>query len=252
MSLSITEIEAELYRLTTKAQQKDILLRLLGGLAVWIHCPNTRQAMEVREYKDLDFLTDKDGGQRLEKFFYEAGYLPNRQLNTLNGDRRQIYFHPQGELQVDIFIGAFEMCHRIAIGERLRLEPITVPLAELFLTKAQIVQINRKDVLDICCLLAEHEVGSSDQDMINLDQLCRYCSVDWGLFTTVTDNLQKTRSLLLMNELNFNPPAAQIIVERLNGILSALDSADKSLAWKIRAKIGRKMRWYEEVEEVQR
>ena len=49
------------------------------------------------------------------------------------------------------------------------MEPLTIPLAELFLTKAQIVQMNRKDVLDLLALLLDHEVGPGDAETINSD-----------------------------------------------------------------------------------
>jgi hypothetical protein len=43
-----------------------------------------------------------------------------------------------------------------------------------------------------------------------------------------------------------------IWIQRLATIQGAMEAAPKSLAWKMRAKVGTRVRWYEEVEEVQR
>ena len=45
------------------------------------------------------------------------------------------------------------MCHKLPLNGRLKMHPVTIPLAELFLSKAQIVQFNRKDAFDIISLL---------------------------------------------------------------------------------------------------
>ena len=54
------------------------------------------------------------------------------------------------------------MCHRIEFGDRLGKSRPTLPVADLLLSKLQIVKINRKDVLDALILLAEHPLGQDD------------------------------------------------------------------------------------------
>ena len=81
----------------------------------------------------------------------------------MNGGRRLVVYDMDNGRQLDVFVGEFEMCHKIPIAQRLNLDPRTVPLAELLLTKLQVVHTNHKDVLDICAILLDHEVGETDE-----------------------------------------------------------------------------------------
>ena len=119
-------------------------------------------------------------------FLPEMGYTPNKTFNTLSGDRRQLWYDEEHGRQIDIFIGDFTMCHTLPLADRLEVEPLTIPLAELFLSKAQIVELNRKDVLDLLTLLLDHEVGPGDEETINTDLIAELCAKDWGLYTTVS------------------------------------------------------------------
>ena len=175
-----------MHRLVDEAQRQRIFLRLIGGLAVKMHCDRAAHRALMRDYPDIDFVTDKDGALRLEPFLVGMGYTPNKTFNTLSGDHRQLYYDTERNRQIDIFIGDFHMCHKLPLADRLEVEPLTIPLAELFLTKAQIVQLNRKDVLDLLAMLLDHEVGPSDAETINSDVIACLCAKDWGLYTTVS------------------------------------------------------------------
>ncbi len=43
-----------------------------------------------------------------------------------------------------MFVGGFSMCHEVPVAERHDRGPLTVPLAELLLTKLQIVELNER------------------------------------------------------------------------------------------------------------
>jgi hypothetical protein len=181
-----------------------------------------------------------------------VGYIPNKTFNTLSGDRRQLWYDEELGRQIDIFIGDFTMCHTLPLAARLHVEPVTIPLAELFLSKAQIVQLNRKDGLDLCALLLYHEVGPGDANTINSDLIADLCAKDWGLFTTVSLTVEKLHKLIDEGEIKLDPAEGQTIKRRLVALQKAMDDAPKSMAWKMRARVGTRVRWYEEVEEVQR
>jgi hypothetical protein len=248
----LPELEAEMQRLVSEAQKERILLRLLGGLAVKVHSPHAGHRALERSYPDIDFVTDRSSARKLLDFLPEMGYTPNKTFNTLSGDRRQLWYDESNGRQVDIFIGDFTMCHTLPLADRLEIEPLTIPLAELFLSKAQIVKLNRKDVLDLLALLLDHEVGPGDQETINADYISALCAKDWGLYTTVSMSLQKLRQFLEEGGLALEEQEAQTIMKRLVALERAMDDAPKPMAWKMRARIGTRVRWYEEVEEVQR
>ena len=248
----LSDAEEETRRLITLAGGEGICLRLLGGLAFKITCPNVDHLALKRNYADIDLAVDTVGGRKLEKFLSAAGYVGDRALNTLNGDRRQLFFDEENNRQLDIFVGDFEMCHKIPIGDRLTIDPFTVPLAELFLSKAQIVQINQKDILDLFVLLLDHAVDNVDGDKINSSIISAICARDWGLYTTVTLTLEKARKILVYENPGLDEDEVQLIQARIGTIQQKMETAPKTFGWKARARIGKRMRWYEEVEEIRR
>jgi hypothetical protein len=197
-------------------------------------------------------VTDKAGAKKLLDFLPEVGYTPNKTFNTLSGDRRQLWYDEALGRQIDIFIGDFTMCHTLPLANRLEIEPLTLPLAELFLSKAQIVELNRKDILDLLTLLLDHEAGPGDEETINTDFIAGLCAKDWGLYTTVSMSIQKLHDFLDEGSVELDQADAQTIKRRLVAIQIAMDDAPKTMGWKMRARVGTRLRWYEEVEEVQR
>jgi len=190
--------------------------------------------------------------KRIEPFFQELGYESNRQFNLLNGSKRQIYLDPHSNRHVDIFVGKFEMCHKLPMDGRLEIDPVTVPLAELLLSKAQIVELNRKDALDIASLLLYNETGRTDDGKINLDYIAKLCGQDWGLYKTTSLSLKRVEELVREQTLNLTDSDRDWILKRIAAIHQTFETMPTSLAWQMRDKVGTRVRWYEEVEEVAR
>ena len=169
----------------------------------------------------------------------------------LNGRQRQIYYYDQSEdLHVDILIGDFEMCHKLPLDDRLDVDPLTIPLAELFLSKAQVVKLNRKDGLDLISLLFNNEVGDEEQGQIGLERIAWLGSQDWGLYKTTSINLGRVEELIEDDDLQIKPGEQSLILGRIQKIRKAFDEMPKSVAWQMRDKVGTRVRWYLEVEEV--
>src|SRR5262249_8749084 len=184
---------------------------------------------------------------RLRAMLEGCGYAANRRFNRLHGAQRLLYYDEINTRQLDVFIGTFKMCHELDLSARLELAPETLTPSDLLLTKLQIVEINRKDLLDaitllcVCPVTAEARPGA-----IDLERLSAVTSRDWGWYTTLIDNLARI------------PPAAAEtlgdaavrITERVATLRAALEQAPKSLGWKLRAGVGRRVPWYELPEEV--
>ena len=251
MELNQTELVNELNRLINAAEAKNIQLRAIGGLAVQMHNKSNHPVF-TRNYPDLDLVVAKKQRREFEAFMPEVGYLPNKQFNLLNGAHRQIYFHEKTEMKIDIFVGDFEMCHKIPLEERLKYDPITIPLAELLLSKAQIFELNRKDALDITSILLNNETGNDDDQKINLKIITTLCSQDWGLYKTTSINLTRVKELVTKEDLNLSKEECGLILSRVHKILKTFEEMPKPLAWQIRDRVGTRVRWYEEVEEVAR
>jgi hypothetical protein len=247
---TLEELFREMKHLVEAAGEQQLHLRAFGGLAVLAHS-QTNPKLFQREAPDLDFLAPKTDRQKLEPFFRQMGYSPDKHFNLLNGMRRQIYYYdPSPSLHVDILIGDFEMCHKLPLDGRLELDPLTIPLADLLLTKAQVVQLNHKDALDILSLLLNNEVGDEGQGQIGLTRIASLCAQDWGLYKTVTLNIQRIEELLSGSQLPLTLDEQRLLLQRLSQIKTAIEETPKTLAWQMRAKVGTRVRWYIEVEEV--
>jgi len=247
----LPDILDEMNRLVDAARANSILLRALGGLAVRVRSGDF-QKFFTREYRDLDFVVADNDRRKIEPFFLEMGYESNQRFNLLNGTRRQIYLDPNSERHVDIFVGNFEMCHKLPMNGRLHLDPVTVPLAELLLSKSQIVELNRKDALDIASLLLFNETGTDDNGKINLNQIAKLCGQDWGLYKTTSINLKRVEDVVRDENLNLTEAERGLILNRISAIQRTFETMPKSMAWQLRDKVGTRVRWYEEVEEVDR
>lgn len=245
----LADVEAEAARLLARAAEAKVLVRLLGGAAVAMHRHGPRPAVLERRYGDIDVVVKKGQDRGLRRLLEDLGYVSNRSFNNLHGDRRLLFYDEPNERQVDVFIGAFRMCHTLELDDRLELHPQTLAPSDLLLTKLQVVKINAKDIIDAQALLLGHQVERGPGDLIDLGRLVHVTSRDWGWYTTFMDNLGR---LIRGVDTALPPEAASLVSGRVAVIGQALRYAPKSLQWKARAAIGRRVAWYELPEEIGR
>lgn len=248
--MPLDNIQDEALRVVQTAQQQGITLRLLGGLAVRLHCESATHRSLARPYPDIDFATPHKQANKIEKVFDELGYTPNKNFNLFNGDVRLLFYDDAHHRQVDIFVAQFMMCHKIPITERIKLDAPTIPLAELMLTKLQIFEMNEKDIRDVCALLLDHPIGENDAETINVTRIMQLTADDWGLWKTSMLSLAKVRRYLETVEME--APEYERVRARLGGLEAALQTSPKSMKWKMRDRVGEKVKWYELPEEVRR
>jgi hypothetical protein len=243
-----TDIEREAERLLGLAAGEGVPLRLLGGLAIRMRAPEELPPALRRTYPDIDFVTAKGASGRAQAFFRDAGYEPHKAFNALNGNERLLFFDTENDRQVDVFVGQFSMSHRIPVADRLELEPATLPLAELLLTKLQVAELNEKDVRDALVLFRYHSVADGDGRTINGARVAELCAQNWGLWRTITGNLAIAREQVDRYDVADEDKAA--VKERIDALLDRIEREPKSRGWKLRARIGERKRWYEIPEEV--
>ena len=249
MSAILPDLVDEGERLLALAHDQHATFALLGGVAVRLRAPEVPAALD-REYKDLDFAVPKGGTGGAGKLLTVAGYEPQVVFNAMNGKERLLFHDTQNGRQVDVFVGSFRMCHEIPLSERLKPGEKTVPLAELLLTKLQIIELNEKDIRDTVLLLHGHDVADHDDDAVNSARVAELCANDWGLWRTITRNLERTASHV--DEYELPEDMESQIKDRLSRLLARIEAAPKSRGWKMRDRIGERKRWYDLPEEVER
>lgn len=219
----------------------------MGGLAILIRTAEGAGAELRRVPQDIDLVTERGRGKALSSLMVELGYEPDRRFNGINAGRRGLYHDHAAERQVDIFLGSFEMCHQLPIGARLELEDTTLPLAELLMTKLQIVKLNEKDVRDILLLLT-HPVGDTDAETINGRYIAKLYAEDWGLWRTCTRTIERVQADLPHHV--SAPDDRLVMTERLKTLTQLIADTPKSRGWRLRDRIGERRRWYQDPEEV--
>jgi hypothetical protein len=241
------DISEETIRLLGAAEQAGVPVRALGGVAVALRAGDVPPALR-RGMHDIDLATPAGHGRSVSRLLAEQGYEPNATFNATHGARRMIFEDPAHGRHVDVFVGRFRMCHELAFEDRLELDPLTLPLADLVMTKLQIVKLNEKDLVDLYSLLLAHEVADHDRDAINAGRIAALCARDWGTYRTFKDNLARLPAELARYGLDEAQRAT--ISHRARELREAIESVPKSAKWKMRAKLGDRVRWYEDPEEV--
>lgn len=233
-------------RLLAEGVRRRVDVRLIGGVAVAVRCPSTSQPPLSREYKDLDFVARSQSSRLVEELLVESGYTPAKRFNAINGHRRLLFHDEERGRQIDIIFDRFAMCHTIDFRDRMGIDQHTLPLADLLLTKLQIVEINRKDLIDIVALLVDHQISDDSVHGIDGSYISSLTASDWGLWRTLQLNREKVRDFV--NDLTW--PRAEEALDQITRLYSRIDSAPKNTKWKMRARIGDRVRWYELPEEV--
>jgi hypothetical protein len=244
------DIRDEAERLSTEAAAARLGLRLMGGLAVWMVAPSVRQSPFAREYADLDFAVRKRDGRAVTPFLQAQGYIPERLFNSIHGAQRLNFSHPDGAWTIDVVIDALRMSHVIDLSGRLEPGRPTIDLADLLLTKLQVWEINAKDIGDITCLLADRPLsgsGPENGEAIDVARITALTGDDWGICHTLERNLRQVAAAAGDRRPADAPfaPAAQA-----EALLAAIAAGRKSLGWRMRGRIGERVRWYETPEEV--
>jgi hypothetical protein len=235
----------EAQRIIKVATERDVLLRLLGGIAFRLRSPSSLEANLRRKYVDVDFVGLRKQRKEIQQLFDDLGYTPRTTFNAMNGHTRLIFNDIKNERRVDIFLNEFEMCHKLDFSNRLKLDSLTLPLADLLLTKLQVFEITEREYRDVIALLKDHELGESDEltEKINAKYIAKLTSDDWGLYKTVTLNLGRIEEALGA----YLPSSddQSVVKSRINSLRKKIEEEPKSFRWKMRARIGEKVKWYE-------
>ncbi len=215
-----------------EAERRGATARALGGVGVVIHCGSTH-----REPEDIDLAVGRGHLSTLAGVLTERGYEPNSRFNAMHGDTRNIFHGPAGKL--DIFVGAFTMCHRLELEPRLNADSPTLSVADLILTKLQIVELTEKDSADLRALIQAHELGCGNGDLIDADRIAAVLADDWGYWRTATETLERVAA------------ASPELDEKAAELRIRIDAEPKTRRFKMRGRIGERRRWYELPETVE-
>ena len=241
----------EAQRLINEAQNQDMILRVMGPIALHYYFPEYvdlyRQLDRLGErvFTDIDYASYGKFRGKLVPFFQKQGYELEKRAAMLSGNTRHIYFGERIPM-IDVFYDRLAYNHPIEYKGRLEIHPLCVSLTDLLLQKLQIVQITEKDLKDSMLLLLCASVGDADNKVINAVYLAKIMSDDWGFYHTSVTNLGKIKQALQGVSV-LSEQQRLTIQSRVDQLVQLLDNSPKTGNWKRRAKIGISKPWYNDV-----
>ena len=246
------QFEIEAKSIVEAAREQGLTLRLLGALAFRLQCLRYSylQPSLGRSCSDINIAGYRKEASQVRTFFLSLGYCEDAEVNLLYSGQRMIFYHPIiPGLYVDVFFDMLDFCHQIRWQDRLEVDPLTLPFAELLMEKLQIVEVNEKDIIDTIMFLLEQPLGDHDERTINTELISHLCAQDWGMWRTFTMNLEKVKQMAETYHQLTDQEKARVAAQ-VNSILTQIDQKPKSTAWKLRARIGDRVKWYQEVDDI--
>jgi hypothetical protein len=238
------EISKEAYSIIDYAKKEGIRIKLLGGVGIRHITKSWALPPFEREISDIDFAIMREEIPSLLKLFRRKGLKEREIFNKINMGSRLIYYTEKG-YKIDVFVDEFNMCHRIPLRYALKQEGLSLPALELLLTKLQVRNIAKKDMIDLSLILNDISL-TKDESGINFERFVSICSRDWGLFTTVSENLAKLEEFSYSLQKEYG----ETIRNKIGRLVNLISSSKKTLRWRLRAIIGKKVRWYQIPEEI--
>lgn len=244
----IPDAYEEAVGLVQEAGKEGVSLRLAGGLAIRYLCPDFPP--RVAEKQDVDMACHSKARPAVTAFLEDRDYASDKTFNALYGHKQLFFKSPYGR-SVDVLVDKLEMCHELLFSDRVERMSFTLDPCDLLLSKLQIVELNEKDAQDVLYLLAAFPVKAGDEiGTIGLRRFEEIVGEDWGWWRTVTMNLERIRSLAEDDPAHLVPSNAHHDpVQQLRNLEEAAQAAPKSIRWRLRAKVGQRVRWYRVPEE---
>lgn len=252
-------ILSEALRLVDEAEKEGITLRIIGAAAVRLKCTAFRDLHKsFRQLTDVDYMSYWKYDRKVDSFLEKQGYEPLRSAVTPGlFVGRRVYNDKTGQNRshIDVFFDELDMCHKVDFRGRLEIDKPTISLTDLILEKTQIVEINEKDLKDLCIIFAQFPLSEKDSsDSINKKYIAKILAKDWGFWYTVTTNIDKVRKYIdkYTQQGIFKEEDKATVLQRTQELREAIDKEGKSFGWKMRSKVGTKKIWYNPVGEVER
>lgn len=229
-------------QIVDSANELGISMRILGAIATKLHCSPEITSGEMRDVSDIDFMAYSKHRKEIKKTLLDKfNYLPNDRFEALYGKDRFIFYDEDG-IAVDVFFDKLPMCHTIDFAGRLELDSPTITLADLLLTKLQIVNFEEKDFKDVVCILTEHPIRETEDEAVNAKYIAEVLSKDWGFYYTFTSNLNQVKTSLSESSKHTQ------MLEKIDRIAHYIENEPKSMGWRMRSKVGTKKKWYVDIE----
>ena len=238
-------------RIVEAAQQRGIVMRVMGPLALHYYFPEQidlyarLERLGERYFTDIDFAAYGRTSGKMRAFMASEGYECDLQTMALSGKTRHIYYAGPVPM-IDVFFDKLDYCHEVNYDGRLELDPWSVSLTDILLQKLQIVEINDKDLKDIEYLFITCQIGDDDERQINQNYIAARFADDWGFWYTATQlNLERVKQHCDTVPA-LTPDMRERIKAQANTLQARVEAEPKTKKWMKRSKKGASKTWYNE------
>lgn len=251
-----SELRDEAVSIVAAAETDGVIVRVVGSSGIRLHCgpPDEAMARLGRRAKDIDFVVPKEHRKGLRRLLESRGYLVDRDLLVAMEGRRYSFSHPTRAIEIDVFVENLEFNHVIEVRHRLRTHPVTIPIEDLLLQKLQIVKQAGNDILDAVVLISTHQVVDRADSSEDLDAgyIAGLLGRDWGFHHTAMRNLHHIRDAVggtRPDAVHLDQESHEVVRARVDQLVTAIDAHSKTVAWRMRAKVGERMQWWQDVDD---
>jgi len=226
-----------------------LTVRLVGSTGIRLHCADASATMDSveRPAKDIDIVVRHGDRGALRAWLEQRGWVVDRDLLVAMEGERFAFHHPESGLDLDVFVDKLEFCHTIQLDGRWEHHATTLSIEDLLLQKLQVHDITEADVLDAAIVLATHDVepAAGNDELIDCRYVAGLLARDWGFHRDATANLERVRQAAPV----LPAERARRVETGATKLQEAIDDTQKSRGWRMRARVGERMQWWEDVSE---
>jgi hypothetical protein len=245
---SWTLIQEEAMALVDGSTAAGLTVRIVGSTGIRLHCPEASATMDAveRPAKDIDLVVRHGDRGKLREWLEDRGWMVDRDVLVAMEGARYAFHHPGAGLDLDVFVEKLEFCHTIPLDGRWERHATTIPIEDLLLQKLQVHDITAADVLDAVIVLATHDVAPDEghHEVIDCAYVAGMLARDWGFHRDATTNLERIQQAAATVG-----DQARRVEERALKLRQAIDETQKSRGWRMRARVGDRMQWWDDVSE---
>src|ERR1017187_1845243 len=123
--------------LISQASRTGLVLRLIGSVAVRLRCDAAGLTVltGARQYRDADLICSASHYPDVRRVVVAMGFESDRGLEVATEGRRLLFQSPVHPFTLDLFVDELNFCHRLDVRDRLAVDDVTLPLADLLLSR---------------------------------------------------------------------------------------------------------------------
>jgi hypothetical protein len=243
----------EVRSLLARGEEREIPLRACGSVGIYLSLADHPEAVALFRrrddsstngvFKDLDLAAfEKHSAPLYRLFVRELGFSEDRETNALFGMHRNIFFHPG--FQIDVFFDSLRFSHEIPLKGRFPGGP-ALRAEEQMLSKLQVHDVTRRDLIDLAALLVAHPIEQMDRAYLG-----GLLGNDWGFWYDAQNNVRSALEEMERLAAQWPSAAPRMARERLQALGGFLEELPKTRRWEKRRQHGTAEIWFEPVEEV--